>query len=115
MHKTYTPGPCKGDDAQYEGQVVLKVPAYEERLEMIADHPEILEQGKGGEDPISRMRTVLAMVKWSYNFYEKVDLKRRSDGHSYKCLDDLRFDMGCQGIIQDVAVKLAQGFELGES
>jgi len=114
MHTTYTPGPCTGENAAYEGQVVLKMPAYEERLEMLADHPQILEQAENGENSASKMKTVLAMVKWSYKYYEKVEIKRLSDGHKFDSLDSLRFDTGCQHIIQDIAIKLSQGFELGE-
>lgn len=119
MFHVYTPAPCMGDDAKFKGEIVLKLPAYEERLEMLADHPELLEDsqqsGSKKKQNMSalQMKTVLAMVKWSYNYYNKVDLVRLADKKKFTSLDDLRYSNDTQAIIQDVAVKLAQGFELG--
>jgi hypothetical protein len=105
--------------ATFSGEVVLKVPAYEQKLEMLVAHPEMMDEDLGKKKKgsskvsLSEMRTVLAMVKWSYEFYQKVDLVRLSDKKKITSLDDLRYDAGCQGIIQDVAARLSQGFELG--
>lgn len=119
MFKTYTPQPCKAKNAKFKGEVVLKIPSYEDRLEMIAENPEILEaagQDQENKSGIStkNLKIMLAMIKWSYKFYEKVDITRSKDGKRFDSLDCLRYDKECQDIIQDVATQLSQGFELGE-
>jgi len=43
-----------------------------------------------------------------------VDITRVKDGHRIDSLDALRYERDAQEIIQDVATKLSQGFELGE-
>ena len=120
MHITYTPAPCKVEDSKFKGEVVLKVPAYEERLEMLADHPEILESAEESSSKKNKkvsgkdLKVMLAMIKWSYKFYHKVDITRKRDGARIESLDGLRYDKDCQDIIQDIATRLSQGFDLGE-
>ncbi len=122
MQVSYTPGPCKGDEAEFEGAVVLKAPTYEQRLEIAAD-PDLMEflkdeekaKGKKRDVKPQQLRTLIVMAKWSYQFYEKVDLKHRSTKVHFNDLDALKCDPRCAPIIQDVATKLASGFELGNS
>lgn len=133
MHTvTYTPEPCKADDAEalFKGEVVLQAPSYEDRLEMAAnpalnqflakqDEKKIEKDGKKkkkdeGELRSDQIKTLIAMAKWSYRFYVKVDITRKSDGVHFNTVDDLRFDPTTSAIINDIAQRLSTGFELGK-
>ncbi len=126
MHTvTYTPAPCEGEDAEFKGEVVLRAPSYEDRLEMAAN-PALMDYLKQQEAPekkkkrdddsqakADQVKMMIAMVKWSYGFYEKVDITRIKDGVRFTDVEKLRHDPSCGGILQDCATKLSQGFELG--
>lgn len=120
MNITYKPEPCidgKKKKAEFTGEVVLRAPAYEERLEMLSSDPDLVNaiSGNAGEaDVSSNLKSLLALAKWSYGFYVKVDIKRNECGTVFDNLDKLRFDARAQGILQDVALKLSQGFTLGK-
>lgn len=106
--------------ATFSGTVVLRKPYYEERLELSAnpDVIDMINQEKKDDDKKmtpGQMKTVISMVKWSYPFYVKVDLKRLKDGAHFESLEMLRYDPTCGPILQDIAMKLSYGFELGNS
>lgn len=112
MKKPYKPSQCKGDKSLFTGNVVLRMPAYEERMELLCD-AELLdladEEGQTKGDKKKQLKSMLQLVKASYAFYEKVEIKRRSDSKEYKKLDDLRFNSECAEILQDVAMYLING------
>lgn len=125
MYQTYVPSPCKGDGAKFSGDVSLIMPSYEDRLDMVIEHPDLMNvedkkkkksKGDKDDDKVSpeELKTVRAMVKWSYKFYHKVSIKRLSDGFVFESLDQIRRSNDTQPIIQDIATKLCQGFELGK-
>lgn len=115
--RVYTPKPCQGEKALFEGHVVLKVPSYEQRLEMLAAHPEIIDESQNddnGKLTAAGMTTMLSMIKWSYQFYSDVKISRLDDKQKFKSLSDLKHSADCQGIIQDIATNLSKGFSLGK-
>lgn len=141
----YTPKAClpsvdkKGEEipALFSGHIVLRPPGYEERLELLASNPDLInfinddnkekakkEKEKHGkkekekeeefdELSIEQVRVIAAQVKWSYGYYEKVDLVRAKDGKHFKDLQSLRSDRTCNSILQEIAVLLSGGLELG--
>lgn len=112
MKKPYKPLACKGEKAKFSGDVVLRMPAYEERMEILceADFLDLTdESGSVSGSRKQQVQAMLKLVKASYAFYEKVDIKRKSDGKEFKKLEDLRFDSECAEILQDVANYLLQG------
>lgn len=136
MNQTYTPEPCidsldkdgKEVKALFQGEVVLRIPAYEERLEIVASTPEILEvqdldEGQlkklsakeRSEQQVLQMKALIGAVKWSYNFYEKIDITRKKDKKKYGKIDDLKYDNECAAILNDIALKLTRGFDLGNA
>jgi hypothetical protein len=116
MKTNYVPSACKGKDAKFKGSVVLRVPTIDERMQYLVDadmNVDTDEEGKPGGSMLDKAKTQLALLKLSYGHYEKVDIERVRDKKKYKSLDDLRYDSECQGLLVDVANKIAAGFSLG--
>lgn len=113
--KTYTPKPCEGDDSLFEGQVVLALPSYDERMDLLIDNPSFFDdvEPSGSMKRLEDLKKSRAVSKWSYQFYRKVDIKRKSDGFHFKSLEDLQRSNDCTAIIADVANRLSVGFDLG--
>ncbi len=118
-YKTYRPKPCEGKKALFEGEVVLRLPSYDERMDLLIDNPDFFdddEKPKSKKDKKVNLETLKksrAVCEWSYKFYKKVDIKRKSDGYHFKSLSDLQISSDCTSIIADVANRLSVGFELG--
>lgn len=106
--------------ATFSGSVVLRKPSFEERLELSAN-PDVVDMINNSDNQKEKkitpqqMKTIISMVKWSYKFFEKVDLKRLKDGVHFQNLDELRLDPTGGPILQDIAMKLSYGFEMGNS
>lgn len=143
MNLVYTPKSClptvdkKGEEIAplFSGHVVLRPPGYEERLELLASNPDLVnfinednkekhrkekdkKKEKEKEDEIEtltieQVRVIAAQVKWSYGYYEKVDLVRTKDKKHFKDLESLRTDRSCNSILQEIAILLSGGLELG--
>jgi len=117
--KTYRPTPCEGDDAKFDGEVVLRLPTYDERMDLLMDNPDFFDdvedskEDSGKKVVVSNLKKSLAVSRWSYKFYKKVDIKRKSDGFHFKSLEDLQSSTDCTAIIADVANRLSRGFDLG--
>lgn len=120
MNKIFTPKSCQGDKAEFKGDVVLRLPAYDERLEMMleSDLMAAVESAKDGGDTSKNKSYLLALsklVKISYPFYQKVNITRKSDKKAYKSIEDLKYDPSCVGILQEIAMELAAGNTLGKN
>lgn len=121
MKATYKPRPCReseGTKPEYTGDVVLLFPTYDERMEFIIDHPEVEDFDKEPDETdkelkLIRMKFMLEAVKWSYKYYEKVDIVRVRDKKQYKSLDDLKYDPSAQIILIDIATALQGDFSQG--
>ena len=118
--KTYTPTPCEGDEALFKGEVVLRLPSYDERMDLLIDNPDFFAdedtpkpKKKSAKMQIEDLKKSRAVCKWSYQFYKKVDIKRKSDGYHFKSLVDLKASTDCVSIIADIANRLSIGFDLG--
>lgn len=119
--KAYEPGPCSGDDALFSGEVVLRLPNYDERMDLLIDNPDFFDEveepkknrSESKMQKHSNLKKARALSQWSYQFYKKVDIKRKSDGYHFKSLEDLKTSNDCAGIIADVANRLSMGFNLG--
>ena len=66
----FKPEACQGKDAKFKGEVVLKQPSYEERLEIAGD--ESMQLASSSESQAEKLKGVIALTKWSYQFYKKV-------------------------------------------
>lgn len=120
MNKIFTPKACQGDKAEFKGDVILKLPAYDERLDMLLETDLMAATEKSeGEGSAGKNRDYLLalskLVKISYPFYQKVNITRKSDKKVYKSVDDLKYDPSASTILQEVAMELAAGNTLGKT
>lgn len=112
--EVYEPSSCKGDKPTWKGQVVLKVPAWDETLEFSEANMDLMPKAEGDEqEQKSNVKLMRNMLIWSYKFYKKVDLVRLSDGKKVDSLELLKCIKDGQPVLQDCATKLIHGFELG--
>ena len=112
----YVPSQCKGDDATFKGCVVLKTPSIEERMEFMikmADYDNPTEDEPTIKRQAALIKKSLEMMKMSYQYYVKIDLKRIKDDKKFKTLDEMRYDPDCQRILQEISGKIVEGFHLG--
>lgn len=115
--RKYTPKACEGEDALFSGHVVLNCPAYEDRIEILSQHPEFFDKNDKKDKTAQtkkEMENLLSVMKWSYKFYQEVKITRISDKQKFNSLDDLRYSTDCQAILIDVSTQLAKGFVLGK-
>lgn len=112
--QTYTPKACIGKEAQFSGQVVMRVPSYEERIDLMTETGSIELENQ--EMPKSQMlKMTKALVEASYPFYVKVDLTYKPTKKVFTSADELRYSAKTAGILTDVATWLLNADILGES
>lgn len=112
----YTPAPCKGDKAEFSGQVILNVPSYEERMEIMLEADMLsVSQDEAGVDKAKSLKMMMEMVKASYRFYKKVDITHKPSKTKFDSLDDLRYSPKGAAILNDVATYLLNADGLGKA
>ncbi len=113
---TYIPEPCTKEDAIIKGHVVLRVPSYEERAELGIESEFFSISSMPEEDKTkATIKCMVKLVKASYPFYSKIAFDKIDGSKVYKELDDLRMDYLCSEILQDIAMKLVKGLDLGNA
>lgn len=93
---------------EFEGQIVLRKPNFDERFGYIESFGEggIYKQaveGQEGPDPLREIKFARQLVAASEKHYEKVELKRKEDGQEFKSFDDLSCDGECDKILIEAA------------
>lgn len=111
----YKPNVCKGDNPLYTGQVIVRVPSYEERTELmleadVIDNPEELKKDKRAS-----LRAMAKLVKASYDYYKRVDITHVETSTKFKSVDDLRYSPLGSLILQEVATYLLRADGLGKN
>jgi hypothetical protein len=108
--KTYkfVPDCCQGDDASFEGHVIIKKPNYDERCEMWEQVGDLTH-----ENNIEQMKKMRVAVGLSKAFYVEVDLKHKETGEEFKSFDDMHAESELHEVLTDVALKLLHRFKLG--
>lgn len=112
----YVPKDAKGDEKKFEGHVELRMPLFEERLELVEKMGlETDDDGKVkfSEEKKSKISFLVGLLKAARPFYVSVNLKRLSDGAVFESYEDLSSDSDCQGIITEVAGVVMNGLKVG--
>ena len=111
----FVPKPCK-EAQEFTGHVVMRVPLFDERYEII-DQMGLQLDNETGELKMADLNSFAAirkMVTASLKFYISVDIKH-SDGREFKSKDDLLSDPDCDAILIDVAMNISRGFKVGKT
>lgn len=111
----YVPEVCKGESPKMKGEVELALVKYSDKLKFFKSTG--IKLSATGE--VEKMDTsqsfdfIIKQSEFSKDYYLKVDLEDLATGEKYTCFDDLEYgDLG-QLVIQDISLKLMNGFSLG--
>ena len=124
---TYVPSQCKGDDAEFEGKVVLVPPTFDQRedyreimmdfatefdqeqLENIQEDPKAAEKKENRELIKSMLKFKRELVKCSVDHYKEVELKRKCDGKEFKSFEDMTYWTDLDPMIHEIADFITKG------
>lgn len=111
----YVPKACEGDDATFEGFVMMKTLSFDDKYELfensnVANLKESVEKTTTSD----QMKMIRTMVKNSEKFYESVSLRKKSTGEEFKSFEDLKYDDDAHIVLIDIATALLNGFKLGK-
>ena len=113
--KIYVPRVCKGDEPTFSGEIVMRVPSYEERIDIMLESGTVDladDHAKSKRDMLSMTRK---LVVSSYPFYVKVDLTHIKTKKHFKSVDDLKYSAKTAEILNEVATWLLTADLLGEN
>lgn len=111
----FVPKQCK-ESNEFSGHVVMRVPMFDERYEII-DQMGLKLDSETGEvkmEDLNSFAAIRKMVSASLKFYVGVELKH-VDGREFKTKEDLLSDPDCDGILIDVAMNISRGFKVGKT
>lgn len=90
----------------------MRPPSFDERCEVLEElgfdlDGEIIEAAK-----TSQLRMVRKLVAMSKKFYVSVDLENK-DGEKVTSFDDMQFVEELHPVLTEIAMKMGQGFKVG--
>jgi len=107
------PEACKGESPKFSGEVELRVPTFDEILEMCDDvGVDFQEDGVEIRTKGSNISMLRRMVKNAEKYYVSVSLKKLN-GKEIKSYEDLQSDYDAHGIIKEIAGKIWRADSLG--
>lgn len=108
------PAICKGDDATWEGFVVLRLPTFDEKFDYVERMQlAIKEDGTVEGDQLAKLKSVREMVKVSKAHYVEVELKSKSTGEVVKSFDEMQYCEDLHGTMVELAAMILNGFKVG--
>lgn len=109
----FVPNECKGDDPKFTGHIMLRVPNFDEKWELLEGMG--LELTPDGQVDLSKTKSfsfVRKCVSSSKPFFAEVAIKSK-EGTEYKTFDDLSNDDETHGILMNAALATVSGMKLG--
>lgn len=104
---------CSGDDAKWQGYVVVKALSFDDRYEMFESlNIKMSEDGSVELSKLDQIKTIREMVKLSKKLYLEVDLKS-IEGEEVKSFDDMQYVEDLHAVMIEVATKMMSGFKVG--
>lgn len=102
--------------ATFSGHVLMRVPSFDERYEVLEQQNLEIEDGvvvsQAKENPFASLRV---LVKNSEKFYVEVELVRLKDKKEFKSFAELSADPGCDVVLIDIAGAVRRSFQVGEA
>jgi len=90
-------------DSEYEGTVTLRMPSYDERLELLGDSAAAADASdQKAKRALDNMRR---LAKRAPEFLVALNVKRKADGFLFTW-DDLQYDSDMQALINEIANRL---------
>lgn len=109
---TWTPAICEGESPAYEGNISVRMPLYDERLDFYAGAGVALD-GTAGQDATRAGVLVMRHVsRQAAAFVEAVKLTRKADGATFTW-DDMLVDTDMGPVIAEVCNRLLGKYSTG--
>jgi hypothetical protein len=101
-------------EPKFKGSITLKVPEFDDRMAFVEEcGPALLSAQDGMKSDIDYIPAVRKLVKLSEPFYAKVQIESIASGKKYESFKDLSRSAGMNSALQEVAMQLMQGEDLG--
>lgn len=114
MNQIYTPKACQGKDAAFSGQVIMRIPTYEERIDLMCESGSV-DASEGEMSKKQMLQMTKSLVSASYKFYVKVDITHKASKKHFTTSESLRYSAKTAEILSDVATWLLNADSLGEN
>lgn len=127
MERTIIPSICKvsqderGMDIEplYTGHVKMRVPNYDERMEIIESCNIQIAEGEDEKAVVARVKRggmsfIRAVAKVLPNYVTDVFIERLDDKYLFKSFEDLSYDSEMSGVITELAGKLVGKYQVGK-
>lgn len=108
MIVTVVPDVCKGKDAQFEGEIKIATPSFDQRWQYIEDAGIELDEKGQVNMSAGNISALRKMVKATEKHYKEVKIVGK-DGVSYKSFSDLAQDPVCDSILFEIAGLFLKG------
>lgn len=108
---TWTPEVCtKGE---YEGTVTLRMPTYDERLELYEDVPDLEKDADEKAKHRRNVQLMRAIARKAGQFVEQVAIKRVADSFVFAAYDDVQMDTDLGEVVTEIVTRLAGKYAVG--
>lgn len=112
MLNKFSPSVCVGEGAEYEGFIMLRMPTYDERHEMVELRPD-LPSDASEEDKVRAGRTWMRkLYVIAPKYVQEVAIKRKSDGFLFNTWEQLSYDSDMNVAISEALGALVGKFSL---
>lgn len=111
MEITIVPEPCVGEEAKFEGDVVVTLPTYPQRIRYAKQCG--LKVGSDGKVDVNgdHLEALAVLADLTKGHIQKVNIKKKDSGEVIDSVELLYVDSDCDPIVTDLALKLTHGFK----
>ena len=103
------PEVCKGGEAKWEGHVVMRVPTFDERFEIVGNMQEAVES------KVSELKMIRKLVADSKPFYSEVSLKHKESGEVCASFDDMQYHDSLYPALAELGRFVTEGYRVGNA
>lgn len=114
MEYKFIPSPKEGQEAVWSGHIMLDVPAYKARLEMLRG-VQFTQAGQGESESSKNVDTAIKLAEIAEKQVKAVELVHVPSGAKFSSLDELgAYEEGME-LIAEVGSIVVRGIKLGKS
>ena len=104
------PSICKVENAKWSGHVVMRLPSFDEKFELL-ESLNVKQNGGEVEVDSNQIAMIRKMVAASQKFYVEVSL---TDGvETVNSFDDMQYIEDMHQVLAEIAGKMMDGFKVG--
>lgn len=115
MEVVITPLVCREENSLLQGTVTIEVPSFDQKYQYMEECNFDVSESGDIKTSKQQLKAIRKMVALSEKHYNKVNIKRKSDGKEFNSFEDLTYDSDCDSILIEMAGKLMSGFKMGKN